>query len=230
LKYFAEKFGEEGLKEINSIAYKHVITMDIDDAKRFSYGGVDVNDGNLRILFAPGSLGTNVDYACESATLQKALNDAPAPGGSTEPLSFSARTGIRQEYDPKIEDVRKKVGALIAKPDIKLNPNFEDTFSKLKEESKIKKTELREDWESNMGSYALAYFEGLVSQLDWQKFEDDDLLQEGFNEAVEKGEIAYRIVDKLKYDSYCECEVEDGVLYLQVRFSGGVAKFMPNYR
>lgn len=189
--------------------------MDVDDAKRFTYGGVDVHEGNLRILFAPGNLGTNIDYALEKATLLKALNEAPAPAGSSEPMSFSARTGIRQDYDPKVEAIRVKIGELIGKSDIKLNPNFEDTFEKLKAESQVKKTELREDWQSSLGSYAISYFDGLVSQLQWQKFEDDELLQEGFQEAVSKGEIAFRIVDKLKYNSYCEADVEDGVLYLQ---------------
>ncbi|KAI0121680.1 hypothetical protein BJ170DRAFT_132825 [Xylariales sp. AK1849] len=215
LKNFSASFGEEGLKELNSIAFTHTVTMDIDDAKRFSYVGVDVHDGDLRILFAPGNLGTNTSRACEQDNLLKALNDAPAPEGSAEPLSFSARTGIRQKYDPKIEKIREKIGTLVAKADIKLKPNFEDTFAKLKEESKVKKTELRQDWETNLGNITYRYFEGLVGQLQSQKFEDDDLLQEGFNEAVDKGEIAYRIVDKLTDNSYGECTIENGVLYLQ---------------
>ncbi|KAM0812051.1 hypothetical protein AB5N19_14368 [Seiridium cardinale] len=198
LKYYQSSFGEEGLKELNSIAHKHVITMDVDDAKRFNYGGVDVHEGNLRILFAPDNLGVNIDYACEKETLQRALNEAPPAEGSSEPLSFATRTGIRQDYDPKIEEIREKIANLIAKSDIKLNPNFKETFfAKLKEESQIKKDRAPR----RLG--------------EWQKFEDDDLLQEGFNEAVDKGEITLRIVDKLKEGSYGECEVEDGVLYLQ---------------
>ncbi|ORY60916.1 uncharacterized protein BCR38DRAFT_349199 [Pseudomassariella vexata] len=215
LKEFSRTYSESGLKELNAICPTHTVTMDVDESKRFNYGGVDVHEGSLRILFAPGNLGTNVDYALERSTLLKALNDAPAPEGSSEPMSYAARTGIRQDFDPKIKEIQAKVGELLAKPDIKLNPNFEDTFEKLKKESKVKKTELREDWESYLGSYAISYFEGIVSQLQWQKFEDDDMLQEGFHEAVDKGEIAYRIVDKLKYGSYCECEVDEGVLYLQ---------------
>ncbi|KAK6065019.1 hypothetical protein SCUP515_11418 [Seiridium cupressi] len=215
LKSYESSFGKEGLKELNSIAHKHVITMDVDDAKRFNYGGVDVHEGNLRILFAPDNLGVNIDNACEKETLQKALNEAAPAEGSSEPLSFATRTGIRQDYDPKIEEIREKIANLIAKPDIKLNPNFEETFAKLKEESSIEKTELREDWEKYIGYMAFQYFEGLVSQMQWQKFENDDLLQEGFNEAVDKGEITLRIVGKLKEGLYGECEVEDGVLYLQ---------------
>ncbi|KAK6068089.1 hypothetical protein SCUP234_11302 [Seiridium cupressi] len=232
LKSYESSFGKEGLKELNSIAHKHGITMDVDDAKRFNYGGVDVHEGNLRILFAPDNLGVNIANACEKETLQKALNEAAPAEGSSEPLSFATRTGIRQDYDPKIEEIREKIANLIAKPDIKLNPNFEETFAKLKEESRIEKTELREDWEKYIGYMAFQYFEGLVSQMQWQKFENDDLLQEGFNEAVDKGEITLRIVDKLKEGLYGECEVEDGVLYLQLLLQqlGATAMPSPDYR
>lgn len=41
------------------------------------------------------------------------------------------------------------------------------------------------------------------------------MLQEGFNEAVDKSTITLRIVDKLKYAKYCEVVVEDGTLYVQ---------------
>ncbi|KAI1848375.1 hypothetical protein JX265_008844 [Neoarthrinium moseri] len=215
LKYYSSSFGEDGLKELNSIAYKHTVTLDIDESKRFTYAGVDIHEGTLRLLFAPDNLAVNISYACEKDTLLKALNEAPAPEGSAETLSVAARTSIRQDYDPKIEEIRAKIAALLAKPDIKLNPNFEDTFAKLKQESQTKKSELREDWQLNIGRVACDYFDGLVSQLQWQKFEEDDLLQEGFNEAIDKGEIVFRIVEKLTDDSYGECQVEDGFLYLQ---------------
>ena len=44
----------------------------------------------------------------------------------------------------------------------------------------------------------------------------DEMLSEGFQEAVSKNEVVFRIIDKLKYDNYCECVIEDGILYLQV--------------
>ncbi|KAK8045183.1 hypothetical protein PG993_005207 [Apiospora rasikravindrae] len=216
-KNYESTYGEEGLKELNDICHAHVLTMDVDLNKRFTYGGVDVDErGALRILFAPDNLGCNIDYCVERDTLLKALNNAPAaPGTSGSAISFSARTGIRQDYDPKIEGIRTKVAELLAWPEIQLNPNWEEVFAALKAESQVKKTELREDWQAYMGSMAISYFEGLVSQLQWQKFEDDDLLQEGFREAVSKGEVKFRIVEKLKDSSYSECEVEDGILYLQ---------------
>ena len=49
-----------------------------------------------------------------------------------------------------------------------------------------------------------------------KKFGEDDMLQEGFNEAVEKNQIAFRIVEELRKGSgYSEIFIEDGVLYIQ---------------
>lgn len=198
------------------------MTIDLDDAKRFSYCGVDVYEGKLRILFAPGNLGVNIDDALNRDALLRALNDAPPPASddsAAATLSFAARSDIRKEYEPRAEEIRAQIAEALEKPDIKLTPNFEDTFAKLREESKAKKTEIRGDWDGVLGSFTRLYFEGFASQLRYQKFDEDDMLREGFHEVVEKGEVAFRIVDKLKYESYCECEIEDGVLYLQVRMT-----------
>ncbi|KAJ1324244.1 hypothetical protein MN608_10304 [Microdochium nivale] len=217
LKYFEENYGEEGIKELNAIAHKHSLGLDLDENKRWSYCGVDVHEGQLRMLFAPSNLGVNISYCLERDVLQKALNEAPAAESSDSKLSYAARTNIRQEYDTKIGDIQKKIAEILANPDIKLNPNFDAIFASLLAESKVKKTELRDDWQSSIGYLAREYFDGLVSQLGWQKFEDDDMLQEGFKEAVDKNEVCLRIVDSLKDSSYCECVVEDGVLYLQCK-------------
>lgn len=203
------------MKELNTICPAHVLTLDVDEAKRFTYCGADVVDGKLRLLFAPDRLGTNISACLDRDVLLKALNDAPAPEGAA--MSYAARTGIRTEYDPKIEAVRARVAELVARPDIKLDPNFEANFDKLLAESKVKKNGLNGDWQGQFGDWTLKYFEGLVSGLEWQKFEDDELLQEGFNEGVDKGEVVFRVVDALQQGSgYNECVIEGGVLYLQV--------------
>ncbi|KAI0098424.1 hypothetical protein F4814DRAFT_121591 [Daldinia grandis] len=216
LNEFKDRAGEDGLKELNTICYAHVITIDLDDASRFSYCGADVHEGKLRILFAPGKLGTNIDYALDREVLLKALNEAPAPASDeAATLSFAARSDISKEYDPKAEEIRAQIADILSKPDIKLSPNFEDTFAKLKAASEANTADFRSDWDGLLGSFTRLYWEGLVYQLKCHGFAGDELLLECFHEAVEKGEIAFRIVDTLKYDSYCECEIEDGVLYLQ---------------
>lgn len=57
----------------------------------------------------------------------------------------------------------------------------------------------------------------LASRLERRNFGEDDMMPEGFTEAVSKGLVAFRIVgeDELN-DSSNECVIEDGVLYLQV--------------
>ncbi|KAF9873562.1 hypothetical protein CkaCkLH20_09021 [Colletotrichum karsti] len=218
LKSYVENHGEDGKNEINSICHARSLIIDLDDRdknSRVSYCGVLVKDGKLALVFSEGNLGTNVDYAIESRTLLTALNDAPPAPGADAAMSYAARTSVRQEYDEKIEETRKKLGDMLEKPDVVLVPNFETNFAKIKEESKKKKSEVRDDWEGNLGNFTRMYFEGLVYQMTYQKFGDDDLLREGFNEAVEKGEIHFRIVDKMAYATYGEVVIEDGAVYVQ---------------
>ncbi|KAI0803471.1 hypothetical protein GGR55DRAFT_662736 [Xylaria sp. FL0064] len=213
LAEFKDYYKEDGVNEINNIAHAHVMTLDIDLENRFSTSGCDVSEARLRLLFNPKYLASNISSCLDRDVLAKALNDAPGP--ENFPMSFAARTDIRMNFDPKIADIKARIGELVAKPDITLTPNFEDNFAKLLAESKVKKTNLRQDWQRSFGSMTREYFSGLAKQLEWQKFEDDELLQEGFNDLVSKGEVAFRIVDKLQKGSYNECVIEDGVLYLQ---------------
>ncbi|KAI1424277.1 hypothetical protein F5Y12DRAFT_715423 [Xylaria sp. FL1777] len=213
LEEFKDYYKEDGVNEINSICHAHVITLDIDEQNRFSSCGSDVSEGKLRLLFHPNNLGSNIASCLDRSVLTKALNDAPSPEGA--PLSFAVRTSIRQYYDPKIDEIRARVAEILGKPDIKLDPNFDENFAKLLEESKVKKTGLNKNWQEYFGNLTKLYFQGLVSQLQWQKFEDDELLQEGFNDVVDKGEIILKVVDKLQKGSYNECIIEGGVLYLQ---------------
>jgi len=184
--------------------------MDFDEAGANTYCGCDITDGKLRILFSETYLGTNISDAVGYYTFEKALNKAEQAEDAT--LNFFARKGIR-EVEPEIEKLTKEVQTILNNENLKLNPNWVAVFDKLKS-SKMD----RDDWDSNLGSFLKYYFEGLVSQLKYQKFDGDDMLQEGFNEVVEKGEIAFRVVDKLEKSNYNECVIEDGVLYLQVSF------------
>lgn len=192
------------------------MTIDVDLDKRFTYNGCDVtDDGKLRILFGPDYLDTNISSALERDVLRHALNAGDKDADGTG-LSFIARTAKRTAYDAHIEPIRSAIAEALAREDIKLTPNLEDTFAKLKVESERPGTSLdKRYWEASVPEWTKNYFDGLLSQLRWQKFDSDDMLQEGFNEAVDKGEIAFRIVDALKNKSYCEFEIEDGVFYLQ---------------
>ncbi|OHF04426.1 hypothetical protein CORC01_00278 [Colletotrichum orchidophilum] len=220
LKSFTSTYGEDGKSELNSICHARSLIIDLDDRSkdaRVSYSGVVVKDGKLALVFSEGNLGTNVDYAIDTQGLLNALNTAPPAPGSDAAMSFAARTSVRQDYDDKIEETRKTLADMLERPDVVLVPNFEANFDKIREAGKKKGSEVRSDWEGNLGAFTWMYFEGLVYQMRYQKFGDDDMLREGFNEAVEKGEIHFRIVDKMAYATYGEVVLEDGAIYVQTQ-------------
>lgn len=189
--------------------------MDVEETTppRFSYGGCDVQDGKLRILFVVENLGTNLDYCCNQEAMTRALNEAP----SDAPMSFIVRCGIRSDYDPKIGEVRTKLAGLLGKSesDVTLTPNFEEVFAKLDAAHKTGKSDVRDDWQRNLANFIFLYFDAMVYQMKYQEVGTDEMVQEGVLEAVSTNEYAFRIVDKLKYESYCEVDIEDGVLYVQ---------------
>ncbi|KAK1724777.1 uncharacterized protein BDZ83DRAFT_577858 [Colletotrichum acutatum] len=221
LKSFAERYGEDGKSELNSICHARSLAIDLDDrpkGERVSYCGVLVKEGGvLAIVFSEGNLGTNISSAVETQGLLAALNAAPAAPGSVAVMSFAARNAVRQDYDPQIEETRMSLADMLERPDIALCPNFETNFEKMKAAAATKGSEVRSDWEANFGLFTRMYFEGLRSQMRYQKFDDDDMLREGFNEAAEKGQIHFRIVDKMAYATYGEVVLEDGLICLQTQ-------------
>lgn len=178
--------------------------MDVDLNKKFTYCGCEVSEsGQLVILFSPDNLGSNIDHAVNEEHLTKALNEAP----SKEPLSYVARKGIREEYNKEIEAIQKRINEQLGK-EITLKPEFETAFEKLKGAK-----DADESWEVNLGMYIRSYFDGLASWLEYNKVKDDEMVQEGVNEAAESGTVAFRVVDSVS--GYNEVAVEGGVLYLQ---------------
>lgn len=211
IKRFVDKFGEDGKGEINTVCSKHQIIFAPQDTTKFSYGGLDVKDGALRLVSSDNNLGTNVSDV--SAEVAKALKDAPAAPGASA-FNIDARNSVREKYDPNIEEVRSSIAALVNMPNLKLNPNFEHNANML-----AKTPDQNSGWDKQIGGATLAYFSGVESQIKRAGFKDDDMLQEGFQEAVDKGEICFRIVDKLTKGSYNEVIIENGVLYVQVSCS-----------
>ncbi|KAF5655966.1 hypothetical protein FHETE_11113 [Fusarium heterosporum] len=206
LKNFLERNGTEARDEINDICSAHVLTLDVDETNTFSYCGARVSpQGELLMVFNERNLGTNIDSALEFDNLTKALNEAPS---TARPMSFVARTSIRNDYEPHIKEVQEELNKILGQ-DVAVVPNFEANFEKLKGD-----TDADSSWERNFGSAHLSYFTSLVSQLKYDKFSEDDMLQEALLEAIEKRAVHFRVVDKTTR-SYNETVVEDGVLYLQ---------------
>ncbi|RFN46336.1 hypothetical protein FIE12Z_9410 [Fusarium flagelliforme] len=205
LRYFVERDGDEVKDEINEICSAHILTLDYDDTKTVDYCGVRVSpEGKLMIVFNENRFGTNASYAAEGDNLTKALNDAPSP----KPMSFIVKSSIRRDYDPRIKEVQEKLNKIL-KQEISLVPNFEANFEKLKGKAS---DDL--NWQYNFGNTHLSYFDALASQLEYQKFGEDDMLQEGLLEIMPKNAIHIRVVAQTKR-TYNEVIVEDGILYLQ---------------
>ncbi|PKS07129.1 hypothetical protein jhhlp_005729 [Lomentospora prolificans] len=209
IKDFSDKYDEAGVGEINTLCPAHVLTLDFDTEKTSGYCRAAVVDGKLTMLFTENNLGTNIDDALGLSNLEEALNTAPEPEGSK--LSYHARRGIREEYEPEIEKITSEARELLKNDKLTFKPDFESLFEKLKASKEVD----RSDWDTTLGSFLKYYFEGFVSTLKWQKFGEDELLQEGFNDVVDKNEVAFRVVDKLERKTYNEVVIEDGVVYIQ---------------
>ncbi|KAJ6445393.1 ATP binding protein [Purpureocillium lavendulum] len=207
LKYFVEKHGDTARSELNALCPARVLTMDLDTEAKYSYCGPEVSsDGKLVMLFREGNLGTNIDHAVAVDTLAQALNVATT--APSLPMSFVARASIRADYDGDIDKVGERINAALGR-EVALEPNFEASFAKLTAAGVT-------DWQHNLGDFTKRYIEAFADWLASNKAAEDEMVREGVNEAVDKGKVAFRIVDEGSMkSSYNECVIEDGVLYLQ---------------
>lgn len=175
----------------------------------YSYNGCDFHDGQLRMHFSPNYLGTNIDQTTQD--IAKAISAAPQPAGAST-LSYTARHSVKTDYDPKIGTLLEKAQKALENPKLKFEPDFEGLGKMLKGGKDV-----RDDWETNIGDFTMKYYESFVDALDREKFASDDMLREGFEEAVPSGVIKMRIVEKM--DGYNGLKLEDGALYLQASYS-----------
>jgi len=205
LKYFIEKYGDEGKDHFNGAVSQSEISVGVntlgDKAPTIT---CEVRDGVFWILFNHTSLGYNCDYIGDA--LLAAIEAAPREG-----LSLRAKHSVDEDYESKIDDLREELGKMIAIPDLVLDPNWEENFKELKAAVSD------EGWQRNFGRTIYDYFDNFKSQLGYQGFKDDDMLQEGLAEVFESKKIVVRVVPKTK-KSYNEAVIEDGVIYLQVSF------------
>jgi hypothetical protein len=204
LKRYAESHGKAGTDELNTVCPTHTVTLSASTA--FSYCGSTISDSKLNIVFNPNCLGTNVNDALYEVA--KVISEAPQPEGAPK-LSFAARHAVATDYDPAIGDLLEKARAALQNPKLEFEPDF-DGLGKMLKGSK----DVRDDWERNLGSFAVKYYESFVDTLVSEKFGEDEMLREGFEEGVPKGVVKLRIVEKMS--GYNAILVEDGVLILQV--------------
>ncbi|KAJ7226449.1 hypothetical protein C8J57DRAFT_1197570 [Mycena rebaudengoi] len=199
LKWVVEVYGEGGKKELNDIVAEHTIQLEVGDPDQIIRNtdlGAVVVDGTLRILFAADSFGSNAYSSLGELALFPALNAAP----SEQPLSFLARLGISKNYNEMAEEAQKKFAGMLKRSDITFEPNFEELFGKLLEESKRAGNNVAAipRWELQFGRHVGSYFAAMAYQLEVLGFGTDEMLREGFNEGVPSGIVKVRLVDTLK--------------------------------
>jgi len=209
LESFIKSYGDDGKAELNSLCSKHQLEFAPQEDTKFTYGGLQIKGGLLRLVFSDGQFAVNVWDV--SRDFQEAIKTAASSGGSSA-FNIIARNSVRSDYDPKIGEIQEAIGKLVGIPDIKLNPNFENNAAALAKAG----DQVRDDWDKQIGGATLGYFGGLKYQIEYAGFKDDDMLQEAFQEAIPKNEILLRVVDKLQNGTYHEILVEDGVLVIQV--------------
>ncbi|KUJ08125.1 uncharacterized protein LY89DRAFT_789356 [Mollisia scopiformis] len=209
LKSFVEKHGPSGVAELNSVCPTHTCTLLA--STKFSYCGSMVADGQLQLVFNPKQLGSNVSYVAQD--LDKALSEAPQPAGAS-PLSYAARHSVKTDYDTKIADMTEKVKKILKNENFKFEPEFDDLGKALKGGKGV-----RDDWETNLGSFAKGYYDSFIDVLEREKFAEDELLREGLEEGAPAGVVKLRVVEKLAGGSgangYNEILIEDGKLVIQ---------------
>lgn len=209
-----DRNGEDGKSELNTLASSHTITMDVTSKPGINYTGCEIASGVLRILFVKDMLGTNVTDSLEY--LSEAVNDAGISIDDAS-LDFNARSGIKNDYEPKIGAVQAKFQKILATPTFDIEPNFEYNYAAIKAFAKTSKqsNSYPREWQKSLGRFTLDYFHEFAEVMENKGFGDDDMLQEGFKESVEKNQITLRIVDKLSKGNYNEPVIENGVLYIQ---------------
>lgn len=211
LEQFVRSYGDDGKAELNSLCPQHQLELAPQDDTDFSYGGLQIKNGLLRLVFAEGRFAVNVSDV--SRNFQDAIKSAASSSASAgTAFNIVARNSVRSDYEPEIGALQEAIGKLVGAPDIKLNPNFEYNAVALAQAG----DKVRSDWDRILGSATLAYFQGLKYQLERAGFKDDDLLQEGFQEGISANEILLRVVDQLKQGTYNETIIEEGVLVIQV--------------
>jgi len=200
-----EESPEDAVECFNEVVTKSELTLTIDETGKHSYVGCDVKDGVFRILFGQGYMGTNISDI-SYYKIPQAINDAPR----TSDFPLLVRDSIRKIYDAQIGEVKDEIAKIVGSSDFTLDPNWLANYKAMKAYKD------QSSWqEKNFGEVALEYFKGLQSQLEYQKFRDDEMMQEGLWDAVDERTFQLRIVDKLEKGSYNETVIKAGVAYIQ---------------
>jgi len=200
---------EEAKEAIRKTAKQHSVTLLPDDS--VSYCGIEIKDGEIRLLFKPTYLGTNVgDVARDFA---KAVDIALDALGEND-LPIVTRRAIAASLDPAVTKAQEELKKLF-KEDYKVEADVGAILKKLlaaPDDISWYKDYVNE----RAAEWTALYFENAVNQLDQKKFGSDDMLQEAFLDATDKRIVRFEIVDSLKNGkTYNDTLFEDGEYKIQ---------------
>ncbi|KAG8529609.1 uncharacterized protein KY384_006246 [Bacidia gigantensis] len=212
---FSEKYGSDGISDLNNVAGQHTIGIAHTSRSDVNYSGCEISNGCLLLLFKDDGLGVNIYSAADDLAIAVDNAEVVGNGGDVTKLGFLARSSIKADYDLKIDEVKADIQKTLDLSVLELSPGFEENYAKLATYDAAKNYDFPRDFKEVFGDYVFQYFEGFAEALKDSGFAGDDMMQEGFKEAVEKNEIGLRVVDKLEKGDYNECVIENGVVYMQ---------------
>jgi len=201
-RYLAE-FGADGKTTFNEAVSTKQIAFEVDDTGKIGYCGCDIKDGRFRILAGETYLGTNISDACYKMVQAVEAAEAKAGGGD---LPVAAKANVKATIDAEFPGLIKQYSEIL-KADITLDANLLANYTTLKADKNFNP--------ANIGTVTLDYFKNFAYNLEYLKFKDDEMMQEGFLDACEKTIIKVEVVQKLVHGSYNDVIFEDGVCKLQ---------------
>lgn len=209
---FADKFGSDGIAELNKLASSHSIALESYTTRVEGTCSCEIANEKLKIIFSPGDIGVNIDDALSK--LSEAVNTASKNSDSAN-LPFNTRKDIKENYESRVAGIESRLAQIIGVDKIDVVVDFHAIYATLLAYYEKDKHYSLQGFENVLGSRTIEYLESLPFALETDNFDKDDMLQEALQEAVSTKTIVVRLVDKLERNTYNETVIQDGKLYLQ---------------
>jgi len=208
-KYTDDAKDAEAMEALRKVVKQRSITLVPTD--KVSYCGVEIKDGEIRLLFKHSYLGTNISDV--ATTLPVAVDDAIDALGEND-LPVVARRAIKEHLDPAVKELQEKLKKM-------LNKDYKFEYDILASIRKLKEHPDDINWykqyiNQRVPEWTARYFKAAVEKLEKKNFGKDEMLQEAFVESTETGIIRFELVDKLKHGTYNDTIFEGGEYKLQV--------------
>jgi len=204
LDTYVNKHGEEGKTHFNEAVSNSKISIAVEPTGEKSSTTGKVVDGVYVIHFPQDYWGSWQQISDDD--FLKAIDEVPRADNA---LPLIVKNGIKNDYDSKIDKVRKDLGETLAIPDLIIQPNFDANYAFLK-----KQKSPPSGYDYNLGKATIDYLEGCLNRLNSQGFKGDDMLQEGIQEVLATKTIEVCAVEKLEKKDTNEAILKDGKLYL----------------